>query len=180
MCWCWVVSVFLGLERHCFRFLCPPSRCTAGLPLHPNSYFLLSPTPSYTPPPPTHPPLPPLPLTSPPYLFLDSNLRLCLSFHSSFLALHLVAFCGCTIFSSLPTCYPLYSLTSIPTTTTTVPPTPPPSSSPVSLPAQPSLWIIFNELLYSGRQISAPTHHWAQGWGDALCILISSEPPLCY
>lgn len=37
--------------------------------------------------------------------------------------------------------------------------------SPVSLPAQPSLWIIFNELLYSGRQISAPTHHWAQGWG---------------
>lgn len=53
---------------------------------------------------------------------------------------------------------------------------------PVSGPAQPSLWIIFNELLYSMRQISAPTHHRApchrrglhfyQPW--AFCVLLTS------
>lgn len=118
-----VVLCFCSCHCWSFRLLRLPSRWTNGLLLHLNSYFWLSPTPPHTLPAsllqalsPHHPP------PSPPYLFSDSNLRLCLSFHFCLFALHLVAFCGCTIFSSLPTCYPLYSLTSIPT----LPPPPPP------------------------------------------------------
>ena len=97
-----------------------------------------------------------------------------LSFYSTLFAFHLVPFVAIP-----PPFMPLPH--TAPTPSSPSPPPPPMHpTSPVSLPAQPSLWIIFNELLYSGRQISAPTHHWAQGWGDALCISISSEPPLCY
>lgn len=167
-CWCWVVFIALRLKHFCFRLFCLLLRCTVPLA------FLFTPTFDF---PQLHC-VPSMQALSPTHRLLHrisswTPISACLSFHSG-------PFCGPS--SCLLWLYHIFLSPNLP------PPLvphlhthPPPfSSPPVSLPAQPSLWIIFNELLYSGRQISAPTHHWAQGCRDALCISISSEPPLCY